>query len=81
MSHDLLFIAGAPGVGKSTVAKIIQHKLRTPLFEFGWIPEFRKKDGEEIPYEEEEGIAFENLSLSCSIIISNMVLRRSLSPI
>ena len=60
---DLIFIAGAPGTGKSTIANGLQKKFRSPFFEFGWIPEFRKKDGEEISYIEEELIAFENLVL------------------
>lgn len=62
-SLQLIFIAGAPGVGKSTIAAALQKNLGTPLFEFGWIPEFRKKGSAEIPYEEEEGLAYENLTL------------------
>lgn len=61
--YDIIFIAGAPGTGKSSVAKSLQEKLNCPCFEFGWIPEFRNKGNETIPYEEEEAIAFENLSL------------------
>ena len=60
---DLIFIAGAPGVGKSSVASELQKKLGSPCFEFGWIPEFRQKGSETIPYKEEESIAFENLVL------------------
>ena len=60
---DLIFIAGAPGVGKSSVASELQKKIGSPCFEFGWIPEFRQKGNETIPYKEEEGIAFENLVL------------------
>ncbi len=60
---DLIFIAGAPGSGKSTVAKILQHRLNSPLFEFGWIPEFRNTGEKEISYSEEESLAFENLAL------------------
>jgi len=60
---NIIFIAGAPGTGKSTIAKLLQEKLRSPCFEFGWIPEFRFTGEKEIPYEEEEGIAFENLTL------------------
>lgn len=60
---DLIFIAGAPGVGKSSVASELQKKLGSPCFEFGWIPEFRQKGNETIPYKEEESLAFENLVL------------------
>lgn len=60
---DVIFIAGAPGVGKSTVAKKLHEQLKSPLFEFGWIPEFRQKGEADIKYEEEEQISFENLCL------------------
>lgn len=60
---DFIFIAGAPGSGKSSVAKVLQEKLNCPLFEFGWIPEFRNTGTKTIPYVEEESLAFENLVL------------------
>lgn len=60
---DFIFIAGAPGSGKSTVAEALQEKLDSPLFEFGWIPEFRNKGEETIGYREEESFSFENLVL------------------
>lgn len=60
---DFIFIAGAPGSGKSSVAKALQEKLDCPLFEFGWIPEFRNTGKKVIPYTEEESLAFENLVL------------------
>lgn len=58
-----IFIAGAPGSGKSTIAKILQQQLDSPLFEFGWIPEFRNTGDRVIPYAEDEALAFENLTL------------------
>jgi adenylate kinase family enzyme len=58
-----VFIAGAPGAGKSTVAAIVQRRLGTPLFEFGWIPEFRNTGSRVTSYEEDEALAFENLTL------------------
>ncbi len=60
---DFIFIHGAPGVGKSSLAWALQAKYQSPCFEFGWIPEFRVKQNSTITYEEEEGIAFENLTL------------------
>lgn len=60
---DFIFIAGAPGSGKSSVAKTLQEKLNCPLFEFGWIPEFRNTGEKIISYTEEESLAFENLVL------------------
>jgi adenylate kinase family enzyme len=38
LMKDFIFIAGAPGSGKSTVAKALHDKLNSPIFEFGWIP-------------------------------------------
>lgn len=58
-----IFIAGAPGSGKSTVAASLQKRLDTPLFEFGWIPEFRFNGVKATSYTEDEALAFENLAL------------------
>lgn len=61
---SVIFITGAPGTGKSTVAAMIHEKPRCPWFEFGWIPEFRNLNPHtEISYEEEERMSFENLML------------------
>ena len=66
---DYIFIYGAPGSGKSSLAWALQAKLESPCFEFGWIPEFRIKRNSTISYEEEENLAFENLTL----VIKNYV--------
>lgn len=60
---DLIIIHGAPGTGKTSVAQALHKRLGTPWFEFGWIPEFRRKGEVEISYEEEERLSFENLCL------------------
>ena len=60
---DFIFIHGAPGTGKSTLAWTLQNHLQSPCFEFGWIPEFRVKRNSTITWEEEESLAFENLTL------------------
>ncbi len=61
---SVIFITGAPGTGKSTVAAMIHEKLKCPWFEFGWIPEFRNLNPHtEISYEDEERMSFENLML------------------
>ena len=63
-TSKIIIIHGAPGTGKSTVAKILHEKLRSPWFEFGWIPEFRHLNPHtEIPWEQEAEISFENLIL------------------
>ncbi len=61
---SVIFITGAPGTGKSTVAAMLHEKLKCPWFEFGWIPEFRNLNPHtEISYEDEERMSFENLML------------------
>ena len=60
----VLFITGAPGTGKSTVAALLHEKLGCPWFEFGWIPEFRQKNPHTIlDWESEEALSVENLLL------------------
>ena len=63
LMKDLIFIAGAPGSGKSTIAKALHEKFKTPLFEFGWIPEFQNTGSKTLSYAEEESLSFENLVL------------------
>lgn len=60
----IIIIHGAPGSGKSTTAALLHEKLRSPWFEFGWIPEFRNLNPHtEISFEQETEISFENLVL------------------
>ena len=60
----ILFITGAPGTGKSTVAALLHEKLGCPWFEFGWIPEFRQKNPHTtLDWEAEEALSVENLLL------------------
>lgn len=56
---DFLFIAGAPGSGKSTVAQALQARLNSPMFEFAWIPEFQLPVPQSLALEEQ--LSFENL--------------------
>jgi hypothetical protein len=60
---DFIFIHGAPGTGKSSVAKGLHDRLICPWFEFGCIPEFRQKKDLTLSCDEEEAFAFENLVL------------------
>jgi len=61
---ELIVIHGAPGCGKTTVSKKLHELLKSPWFEFGWIPEFKNINPHtEILPKLEEQIAFENLVL------------------
>jgi len=61
---ELIVIHGAPGCGKTTVSRKLHELLKSPWFEFGWIPEFRQLTPHtEILPKLEEQIAFENLVL------------------
>ena len=63
---DFIIIHGSPGNGKTTVVKEMHKRLEGPWFEFGWIPEFTKKNPyTNISQKEEEQMSFENLILVC----------------
>jgi len=82
VSVDVIILHGAPGSGKTTVAGLLHEHLRSPWFEFGWIPEFRHLNPHtEISYEDEELLSFENLILVtqnyirhgfCNVILSDL---------
>lgn len=64
VNPHVIVIHGAPGSGKSSTAVLLHKKLRSPWFEFGWIPEFRNLNPHtEISWEQETEISFENLIL------------------
>lgn len=63
---DFIVIHGSPGNGKTTIAQELHKRLESPWFEFGWIPEFQKKNPyTNISQKEEEQMSFENLILVC----------------
>ena len=50
---DVILMNGAPGTGKTTVGSLLHEYYKSPWFEFGWIPEFRRLNPHtEISYEE-----------------------------
>ena len=61
---NLIVIHGAPGSGKTTLAGLLHTHLKSPWFEFGWIPEFTQRNPHtDISSREEEQLSFENLML------------------
>lgn len=59
--NDLIIISGAPGSGKTTIAKIIQEKLSCPYIDFGWLREWHLKPDWSNTSTQEEDMAFDNL--------------------
>ncbi|WP_422661325.1 phosphotransferase-like protein [Paenibacillus sp. EC2-1] len=41
MNIDFIILHGSSGNGKTTLSRKLHDHLRSPYFEFGWIPEFR----------------------------------------
>ena len=63
---DIIIIHGSPGTGKTTVATHLHERLKSPWFEFGWIPEFNQLNPHtRILPKKEEQLSFENLVLVC----------------
>ena len=58
---DLILIAGAPGSGKTTVAKLLQAELGSVFLDFGRLREPHLKEDWSDGSDEEEAMAFENL--------------------
>jgi len=59
---DFIFIAGAPGSGKTTITKLLQEKLESPSIDFGNLREFHLDREWKKASTEEEEMSFENLT-------------------
>ena len=69
---DFIIVHGSPGNGKTTIAQELHRRLKSPWFEFGWIPEFTQKNPySNISQKEEEQMSFENLVLVCKNYINH----------
>jgi len=58
---DIIIISGAPGSGKTTVAKLLKEKLQFPYIDLGWLREFHLDREWKQANEKEERMSFENL--------------------
>tara|TARA_Y100000310_G_scaffold339688_1_gene433168 strand:- start:19983 stop:20498 length:516 start_codon:yes stop_codon:yes gene_type:complete len=60
---DIIFIAGAPGTGKTTISNLLKTKLNNPpLIDFGWIRQFHLNKKWTNANKKEEQMSFENLT-------------------
>lgn len=59
--YNFIFIAGAPGSGKTTVTKLLQEKLQSPTIDFGNLRIFHLDREWSNVSQEEESMSFENL--------------------
>lgn len=60
--YDFIFIAGSPGTGKTTISKLLQKKLDSPLIDFGNLRVFHLDREWTNANEKEEQMSFENLT-------------------
>lgn len=58
---DLLVVAGAPGSGKTTIARLLHAELGGAYIDFGYLREFHLDNGWSNASPREEAMAFENL--------------------
>ncbi len=59
--YNLIFILGAQGSGKTTVAKLLKEKLGSTHIDFDWIRDFHLDKGWKNASDTEEEMSFENL--------------------
>ncbi len=61
---DIIFIVGAPGVGKTTLSRLLKEKLQSPCLEFDWIRSAHLHEGWRDASQEEERLSEEILAFT-----------------
>lgn len=59
--YDFIFIIGAQGSGKTTVARLLKDKLNSVYIDYDWIRDFHLNNGWSNTSDSEEKMSFENL--------------------
>lgn len=59
--HDFIFLFGAPGVGKTTIARILKEKLNVPYLDYDWIRGFNLNKDWSNTSDDERSMSLENL--------------------
>ena len=59
--HDFIFILGAQGVGKTTLARLLKEKLKSVHIDFDWIRDFHLNKNWSNANDNEEKMSLENL--------------------
>lgn len=59
--YDFIFIVGAQGSGKTTLARLLKEKLNSVHIDYDWIRDFHLNKGWSNTSDSEEKMSFENL--------------------
>jgi len=71
MPVPIIFIGGSPGIGKTTLSKLLRDKLASPCINFGWLREFHLDRAWSNANDSEEQMAFDNLVFILKNYIKN----------
>lgn len=68
---DFIFIAGAPGSGKTTISKLLKKDFSSFVIDFGWIRQFHLDPEWKNASKKEEKMSFENLTFILKNYVKN----------